>query len=319
MSSPLYTPATEAEAQDWIRQAHDRAALWLPVGSTSRCTRLQSLSHPLISSAAWQQIHWIDAEDRTCEVDAGLPLASLTAALAEHGLMLGHHAQSGTVGGLLNSGEPSLLAGSCGLPRDQVLGATWLLPDGRRIRSGARVVKSVAGYDVTRLLLSAQGQLAMCTRLILRLRPLPKDLRWYCLPVDMHRPAASWKPWCDFSLDQQRYAAWDGCAAPLQDAVKINEVDGHGTQLAFVPWISAIERADAAVQWIATTAPWSPHQMQADGKDLNACLVVDQLNLQSAWSHKQTMASLPEGSAVLPHASQSLWLNKMRDALIQPA
>jgi len=337
MTSTVFTPTTEGEAQDWIRQALASSTPWQPIGSSTRRSRLlgsatddsgsPALSAQLLSSAAIKKIHWIDAEDRTCEVDAGLPLAELTAALAENGLMLGHHAQAGTVGGLLNSGEPSLLAGSCGLPRDQVLGATWLLPDGRRIRSGARVVKSVAGYDVTRLLLSAQGQLAMCTRLILRLRPIPQDLRWYQLPVDLQRPAASWKPWVDFSLGESRYAAWNGCAAPLQDAVAMpksadadlsspDSTSAKSSSPERAPWQTAIERTESAVQWIATAAPWPARQMQADGKDLTACLLVDHLALQSAWDHKQTLASLPQGSAVLPHPGPHPRLKAMRKALI---
>ncbi len=300
------------QAREFVRNARADGNSWLPVGERTRQSRL----HPELKADQWlsstnlRSVHWLDAEDRTCEVDAGLPVAELTDALAQHGLMLGHHAQhGGTVGGLLNSGDPSLLAGSCGLPRDQVLGATWLLADGRVIRSGARVVKSVAGYDVTRLFLSAHGQLAMCLRLILRLRPIPQDLRWYRLPLDLHRPPASWKPWCDFSIGEHRWAAWDGCSSPLQDAVAIAADEGGEA------WRKAQQESAKAQQWIATPTPWLPQQMAADGKNLDACLIADHLAMQSAWSSKQTLASMPEGSAVLPHSDGSEWLQPMREAL----
>lgn len=310
MSSKTVVLSNEQEAQQLVEQLHAQAEPWLAVGSQSRCARLGAQTDQpttLLSTSALQQIHWIDAEDRTCEVDAGLSVAELNAALAEHGLMLGHSSLSGTIGGLINSGEPSLLAGSCGLPRDQVLGATWLLPDGRKIRSGARVVKSVAGYDVTRLLLSAQGQLALGLRFILRLRPLPQQLTWYRLPLDLQRPAASWKPWCDFSVGGERFAAWDGCTAPIQSASLIEECEA---------WDQARQQVDAACQWIATSSPWTVQQMIAEGKDVGACLLIDHLGMQSAWSQRQTQASLPAGSAVLPHAETSPWLQAFRQALI---
>lgn len=150
-----------------LRGASTRA--WLhPIDARPDCTELQL--------ADIRGIEWIDAEDRTCRVAAGTSLAELDAALAEHALMLPWlDAGTGTVGGAFLSGSPSLCGASWGMPRDQVLGAAWVLPDGRTIESGTRVVKSVAGYDLTRLFLGSRGRLAACTALTLRLRPRPKQ------------------------------------------------------------------------------------------------------------------------------------------------
>ena len=90
----------------------------------------------------------------------------------------GHGRADGTLGGVFMGSEPSLLSSSCGPTRDSVLGANWVLADGSQVRTGARVVKSVAGYDVTRLLLGSRGQLAINTSLILRLRPAPRRVHW---------------------------------------------------------------------------------------------------------------------------------------------
>lgn len=132
MNKPHFTPANEQEARQWVLQAHADGTHWMPVGNRSRPFLLAAgytlddgagganasagasasggandsgATHQspaaTISTAAMRAIHWIDPEDRTCEVDAGLPVADLATAIAEHGLMLGHSSLSGTVGGLL--------------------------------------------------------------------------------------------------------------------------------------------------------------------------------------------------------------------------
>ena len=315
--SDLIMTAAHLDLQQQMLQAHAAGLTWRAVGTQSR---MQSFVPPtkagdvLLSTAELQQIHWIDAEDRTCEVDAGLSPATLHAALDEYGLMLGHSGCNddvGTIGGLLNSGAPSLLAGSCGLPRDQVLGATWLLGDGRVIRSGARVVKSVAGYDVSRLLLSAQGQLAVGLRFILRLRPRPSDLRWYVLPTALQRPPASWRPRADFQQDGRRFAAWEGCDSPLPLAQSISSHEGD------TAWKLARQQCIVAKHWVATPGPWQAQEMQAAGLSMQQCLIFDHLAHQSAWPQLAEDISLPAGSAVLPHRLASPWLAAMRQALLR--
>ena len=182
-SLPVWRPESADEAAQAVREAVEQGQRLRVLGSGSRPWLRESAaqaSPPADALLQLDQLHkllWIDPEDRTCCVEAGMSLAALDAALAEHGLMLPlFDASQGTLGGALLGGGPSLLAAAWGLPRDQVLGATWLLPDGRVVRSGSRVVKSVAGYDVTRLFLGSRGQLAACINLTVRLRPRPS--RW---------------------------------------------------------------------------------------------------------------------------------------------
>ncbi|MBC8405137.1 MAG: FAD-binding oxidoreductase [Planctomycetes bacterium] len=309
----LLTAPAQLDLQQQMLQIHADGLSWRAVGTQTRM-QPQTAADVFLSAAALKQIHWIDAEDRTCEVDAGLSPAALHAGLDEYGLMLSHSGCSddvGTIGGLLNSGTPSLLAGSCGLPRDQVLGATWLLGDGRVIRSGARVVKSVAGYDVSRLLLSAQGQLAVGLRFILRLRPRPSNLRWYQLPTDLQRPPSSWRPWADFQQDGRRFAAWESCDSPLPQAQSISSHEGD------TAWKLARKQCQLAKHWLATPGPWPAEKMHAAGLSMQQCLILDHLAHQSAWPQLAEDVALPAGSAVLPHRQASPWLDAMRQALLR--
>jgi glycolate oxidase FAD binding subunit len=64
-------------------------------------------------------------------------------------------------------------------PRTLLLGLEGVLADGTTFRSGSRVVKSVAGFDVHKLLIGSRGRLFAATRLHLRLRPRPRAQQWF--------------------------------------------------------------------------------------------------------------------------------------------
>lgn len=176
-------PTSREEAQSLLRQAHENGYSVLATGHGSRMQR----SLPDADPDCWLHLQglkdliWLDAEDQTCCVEAGMSLQNLQDLLEPHQLQLDvvvPMQTEGTLGGLFLSREKSLTERRCGALRDQVLGATWLMADGSLIQSGARVVKSVAGYDVTRLLLGSRGRLAIAIDFTLRLRPRRKQRYW---------------------------------------------------------------------------------------------------------------------------------------------
>ena len=91
-------------------------------------------------------------------------------AMAEHGLLCGGF--PGTVGGLISMNLPHGLFAQCGGPRDWVLGMTVVRGDGTLAKSGSRVVKSVAGYDVHKLFIGARGTLGVVAEVALRTFPI---------------------------------------------------------------------------------------------------------------------------------------------------
>jgi FAD/FMN-containing dehydrogenase len=120
----------------------------------------------------------LDAADQTCVVECGVRVEQLADALRPHGLEL-PCGGSGTLGGLFASDPCGALTFAGPSPRSLLLGLDGLLADGTAFRSGARVVKSVAGFDVHGLLVGSRGRLFVATQLFLRLRARARASRWF--------------------------------------------------------------------------------------------------------------------------------------------
>lgn len=79
-----------------------------------------------------------------------------------------------TVGGVLASGESGPLRNRYGAARDLVVGMTVALSDGTIAKSGGKVIKNVAGYDLGKLFTGSFGTLGLICEVCVRLHPLPR-------------------------------------------------------------------------------------------------------------------------------------------------
>jgi glycolate oxidase FAD binding subunit len=167
---------------------------------------------------------------------AGVPFAQAQAELAIAGQRLALDPPLGiddraTIGGIFASGDSGPLAHRYGTPRDQVLGVTVALSDGTIARSGSRVIKNVAGYDLPKLYAGSFGTLGAILAVGLRLRALPRAtatvLGGTADPGALAR-AASWL-----------------ARAPLElEALDVAWRSGRGGVLAQVAGTAAARRAD---------------------------------------------------------------------------
>jgi len=118
----------------------------------------------------------VDADDLVAECHPGVRTIELADGAAAKGLLFppdpGSYTTS-TLGGNVAECSGGLRALKYGVMRDYVLGVEAVLPTGEVIRSGGRLVKDVAGYDLRRLLCGSEGTLAVITELTLRLVPAP--------------------------------------------------------------------------------------------------------------------------------------------------
>jgi len=118
--------------------------------------------------------------DMTATVEAGCTLRRLQQTLAEHGQRLALDPlwpDKATIGGILATNDSGPLRIRFGSLRDLIIGMTLALADGTLAKSGGKVVKNVAGYDLPKLATGSLGTLGIITQAIFRLHPIPRESR----------------------------------------------------------------------------------------------------------------------------------------------
>ena len=135
------------------------------------------------------------AGDLTLTARAGATLADIAAATGAEGQWLAldpFGAPGGTLGATIATGSAGPLAQAFGTPRDAVLGLEVVTGNGEIVRAGGRVVKNVAGFDLTRLFTGAWGTLAVITEATVRLRARPEREETIALPVPEGDSLGDW-------------------------------------------------------------------------------------------------------------------------------
>ncbi len=139
-------------------------------------------------------LHEYVPEDMVATVGAGLTLAGLGAHLAPHRQRLALDppgAGTRSVGGVLATNASGPLRFRYGTGRDLLLGARFVQADGTLTWGGAKVVKSVTGYDVPKLLVGSLGTLGILVEATLRLHPMPPVTRSWQVGLPAHVVAAA--------------------------------------------------------------------------------------------------------------------------------
>jgi len=120
----------------------------------------------------------LDAPNQYFTAGAGMTLAAIQAALAPHNQWLPLRPAFGllrrTVGGITATGALGPERVAYGAPRELLLGLRFIDGRGRLINAGGRVVKNVAGYDMTRLIAGSEGTLGLITRVTMKTATRPE-------------------------------------------------------------------------------------------------------------------------------------------------
>ncbi|HWE32060.1 MAG TPA: FAD-binding oxidoreductase [Solirubrobacteraceae bacterium] len=175
--------------------------------------------------------------DLTAVLEPGVPLAAAQETFAQAGQMLALDPPlsrvgraEATIGGVFASGDSGPLRHRYGGPRDLALGMTVALSDGTVARSGGKVIKNVAGYDIAKLFAGSFGTLGAILSINVRLHPVITG-------TATALGASS-------DADTLAAAAMALAAAPLElDALDIAWRDGRGGLLARTSGAEGARRA----------------------------------------------------------------------------
>ncbi|HEY6790739.1 MAG TPA: FAD-binding oxidoreductase [Trebonia sp.] len=174
-------PSSTAQAAALMRVAAEHDLAVVPRGSGSRLHWgvPPSRCDLIIDTLLMGQVIEHAAGDLVARVQAGARVGEVAAVLAAAGQEIALDVPpTATIGGVV----ADALAGSrrlrYGSPRDLLIGITIVRADGIVARSGGKVVKNVAGYDLGKLFAGSAGTLGLITEVTFRLHPLPAARAW---------------------------------------------------------------------------------------------------------------------------------------------
>ena len=159
-------------------------------------------------------------QDLTATVAAGTVWSDMQAALAAHKQRVALDPifpRRASVGGVMAINDSGSLRLRYGSLRDLVLGATVVLADGTIARSGGKVVKNVAGYDLPKLLTGSFGTLGVITEVTFRLHGLPPATASWTVRCDDIVPLAGLMGKLlesEFSVEALQLRSWPAASQP---------------------------------------------------------------------------------------------------------
>jgi glycolate oxidase FAD binding subunit len=181
----VVSPGDEAEVAAVLRVAteHQLAVVTRGGGTKLEWGAPPSRCDVILSTTRIEGIVDHEPADLVCVVRAGTSLAALqdrlgsTSGFRQRLMLDPPQGDGATLGGVVATAASGSLRTRFGTPRDLVIGASFVLSDGTVGRSGGKVVKNVAGFDVAKLLVGSLGTLAVLTEIAFRLHPLPAASR----------------------------------------------------------------------------------------------------------------------------------------------
>jgi glycolate oxidase FAD binding subunit len=175
----LIKPASAAEVADCLRVCSEMNITVVPAGRGTwlECGNPLRRADAVLSLERMNRIIDYSPPDLTITVEAGMTLREFNETVGRDRLWLPLDppgAKAASVGAMIACNSSGALRCDYGTPRDYVIGLKLAHADGSHSKSGGRVVKNVAGYDLNKLYVGSYGTLAVITEATFKLRPLPE-------------------------------------------------------------------------------------------------------------------------------------------------
>jgi glycolate oxidase FAD binding subunit len=232
-------PGSTGQIAEVLRFANENGLSVVPTGSGTKLGWGNPVAPEIfLSLARMNTVREHAWQDLTCTVEAGCTWAAMQAALALRGQTVALDPlwpDRATVGGIVAANDSGALRLRYGGLRDLIIGMTIVLADGTIAKTGGKVVKNVAGYDLHKLLTGSFGTLGVIAEVNFRLHPVEQHTRsWTFTSTDPLRFA---KPLRDLlhaqlalSAAQLRLASYD-CALDIRICTRPECFDAQAARL----------------------------------------------------------------------------------------
>ncbi len=235
-----------AEVCERVREAAARKSALRIVGGATKDFYGAKLEGEPFAMSAYTGIIAYEPKELVVTVRAGTRLAELEAALAAERQMLAfeppHFGDAATIGGTVAAGLSGPRRPYAGAVRDFVLGARIVNGKGEDLSFGGRVIKNVAGYDVSRLMAGALGTLGVITELSFKVLPLPPAETTLAFELDEASATRKVNEWAGRPLPLSS-TAWQG------GRLRVRLSGAASAVAAAVGRMGGEEVADAAPFW----------------------------------------------------------------------
>jgi glycolate oxidase FAD binding subunit len=235
----VVSPADTQQIAEVLRFANANGLAVTPLGGSTKL----GWGNPVVAEIALdlkrmntlREHPW---QDMTCTVEAGCPWAAMQAELARHGQMVALDPlwpAKATVGGVVATNESGALRLKYGGLRDLIIGMTIVLADGTIARTGGKVVKNVAGYDLHKLMTGGFGTLGVIAEVNFRLHPVEVNTRtWTAIAPDAMQLEAGLRALLDSQMTPsavQLRVHKHVCALDIRIAALAECMDEHAARL----------------------------------------------------------------------------------------
>jgi len=175
----VVTPSTTEQVAAVLRLANRRRISVTPrgAGTGAAGSALPVKGGICLDMFAMNRVVSFDPDNLMVVVEPGLICDALNEFLERHGFFFPPDPASSagcTIGGMVNTNAAGNRAMKYGTTRDHVLWLEVVLPTGEIITTGSATLKSVSGFDLTRLIVGSEGSLGVVTKIGLKVTPLPE-------------------------------------------------------------------------------------------------------------------------------------------------
>jgi glycolate oxidase len=181
-------PGSARETGEVLRLANERNISVTPRGGASGLCGgcVPTFGGILLSMEKMNRILEVDIANQMAVVEAGVRLMDFYEAVEETGLFFPPHPgeESAMVGGLIATNAGGARAVKYGVIRNYIRGLEVVLPSGKIIHPGGKLMKTSTGYNLVNLFIGSEGTLGVITKAIIQLMPTPEVTRSLIIPYD---------------------------------------------------------------------------------------------------------------------------------------